>query len=158
MWQLNLIAKVGLPLFFCLVPLSPFSYSIYHFYLLYLFFSLLPHFFFICSLCLFTRSACPLTLQSRCPFLFLPPFSQSAHTPLTYLPHFDCKIKAVPLSLNNNAIASQIQRLCRVKAVTLRTTYLQRDFKGIENENEGQNNSVQKRHLWSKKKNCLHLQ
>ena len=58
----------------------------------------------------------------------------------------------MPLSLNNNAIASQIQRLCRVKAVTLRTTYLQRDFKGIENENEGQNNSVQKRHLWGKKR------
>ena len=64
----------------------------------------------------------------------------------------------MPLSLNNNAIASQFQRLCRVKAVTLRTTYLQRGFKGIENENEGQNNSVQKRSSLEQKKNCLHLQ
>jgi hypothetical protein len=63
----------------------------------------------------------------------------------------------VPLSLNNTAIASQFQRLCRVKAVTLRTTYLQRDFKGIENKNEGQNNSVQKRSSLEQKKELLTL-
>jgi len=56
---------------------------------------------------------------------------KSSHNPLAHLPHFSCEIKAVPLSLNNNAIAPLSHCLCAPIATTLRTAYIQRNFKEI---------------------------
>jgi len=117
LWQLNLIAKVGLPLFFCLASLSSFIFYIYHFYLLYLFVSLLPHFFFICSLCLFTHSTCPLALQSHRPLFLSCAFLSNPLTPFAHSSLFGCKTKAAFLVCNHNAIAPLSHPLCAPIAV-----------------------------------------
>ena len=53
----------------------------------------------------------------RTSFLPLSVFFQSTHTPLTYLPHFSCEIKAAFLVYNHNAIVPLSHPLCAPIAV-----------------------------------------
>ena len=147
MWQLNLIAKVGLPLFFCLAR-THFSWS----YLLSLRHLFAPSFLFFAILLpallrlLVEHSHCPLLplvhlsfylshlhfaslsneLKSShilfshlTPHLFPPPFRVlSIHSHAPHkLAHFSCEIKAAFLVCNHNAIAPLSHPLCTSIAV-----------------------------------------
>lgn len=102
-------------------------------------FSSTPSIFFTCSISSFFTYSTPYSSPFPSFFLslarlFHTPHSnelKSSHTPLTHSPHFNCEIKAAFLVCNHNAIAPLSHCLCAPIATTLRTAYIQRNFKEI---------------------------